>query len=44
MEESVVAMYKRDLRKEYEQVFVPFKRLCGSSKVSFSLNWLFEFL
>ncbi|WZY81168.1 hypothetical protein YC2023_027552 [Brassica napus] len=33
LEESVVAMYKRDLRKEYEQVFVPFKRLCGSSKV-----------
>ncbi|KAF3512654.1 hypothetical protein F2Q69_00001096 [Brassica cretica] len=33
LEESVVSMYKRDLRKEYEQVFVPFKKLCGSSKV-----------
>ena len=44
LEESVVSMYKRDLRKEYEQVFVPFKKLCGSSKVSFSLYWLFEFL
>ncbi|KAG2240852.1 hypothetical protein Bca52824_097041 [Brassica carinata] len=33
MEESVVSMYKRDRRKEYEQVFVPFKRHCESSKV-----------
>ncbi|KAL0785064.1 hypothetical protein Bca101_001309 [Brassica carinata] len=33
LEESVVSMYKRDLRKEYEQVFVPFKKLCGSSKI-----------
>ncbi|WZZ39066.1 hypothetical protein YC2023_035325 [Brassica napus] len=33
LEESVVSMYKRDLNKEYEQVFVPFKKLCGSSKV-----------
>ncbi|KFK27262.1 hypothetical protein AALP_AA8G359100 [Arabis alpina] len=32
-EESVVSMYKRDLRKEYEQVFVPFKRICKSNKV-----------
>uniref|UniRef100_A0A1J3GWA9 RING-type E3 ubiquitin transferase n=1 Tax=Noccaea caerulescens TaxID=107243 RepID=A0A1J3GWA9_NOCCA len=33
LEESVVSMYKRDLREEYEQVFVPFKRICKSSKV-----------
>ncbi|CAE6244710.1 unnamed protein product [Arabidopsis arenosa] len=33
LEESVVSMYKRDLRKEYEQVFVPFKRICKSNKV-----------
>lgn len=35
LEESVVSMYKRDLRKEYEEVFLPFKRICKSNKVSF---------
>ncbi|KAL1217438.1 U-box domain-containing protein 34 [Cardamine amara subsp. amara] len=33
LEESVVSMYKRDLIKEYEQIFVPFKRICKSNKV-----------
>jgi hypothetical protein len=33
LDESVVSMYKRDLRKEFEQVFVPFKRICKSNKV-----------
>ncbi|CAN8253059.1 unnamed protein product [Cochlearia groenlandica] len=33
LEESVVSMYKRDLRKEFEQVFLPFKRICKSNKV-----------
>ncbi|CAH2069674.1 unnamed protein product [Thlaspi arvense] len=33
LEESVVSMYKRDLRKEFEQVFAPFKKICKSDKV-----------
>ncbi|XP_056850439.1 U-box domain-containing protein 34 isoform X3 [Raphanus sativus] len=33
LEESVVCMYKQDLRKEYEEVFVPFNKICGSIKV-----------
>lgn len=40
LEESVVSMYKRDLRKEFEQVFVPFKKICKSNKVSFSPTFL----
>ncbi|XP_010540161.1 PREDICTED: U-box domain-containing protein 34 [Tarenaya hassleriana] len=37
LDESVVTMYKRDLRKEFEQVFVPFKRICKSTKVEILL-------
>nr|VDD17814.1 unnamed protein product [Brassica rapa] len=33
LEESVVSMYKQDLRKEFEEVFVPFNKICGSIKV-----------
>lgn len=47
LEESVVSMYKRDLRKEFEQVFVPFKKICKSNKVSLltlscQVHWNFE--
>ncbi|CAH8381628.1 unnamed protein product [Eruca vesicaria subsp. sativa] len=33
LEESVVSMYRQDLRKQFEEVFLPFKRMCASVKV-----------
>ena len=36
LDENVVAMYVDDMRAKFEEVFVPFKKLCKTRKVRLS--------
>jgi hypothetical protein len=36
LDENVVAMYLEDVKANFEEIFVPFKKLCKTSKVSSS--------
>lgn len=36
LDENVVAMYVEDVKTNFEEIFVPFKKLCKTSKVSLS--------
>ena len=36
LDENVVAMYVDDMRVKFEEVFVPFKKLCKTRKVRLS--------
>lgn len=36
LDEDVVAMYAEDVKANFEEIFVPFKKLCKTCKVSLS--------
>jgi len=44
VEESVVEMYVRDVKKEYETVFVPFLKMCKSTRSTKVGFVLFRFI
>lgn len=44
VEESVVEMYVRDVKKEFETVFVPFLKMCKSTNSTKVGSFLFLFI